>query len=99
METFINNEIEIQYDLKPNGVVIRINNDNGCILRICGVPKELVFDKKGWIKEFIDITYPKVDSIKQKSDIILDNSENTDSIINQTKIPIQDEWIYPLGII
>ena len=54
----IYDEFELQIDDKPNGVVIRLNNDR-CILRICGVPKELVYDEKGIRREFIDITYPK----------------------------------------
>ncbi len=50
---------ELQVDEKPNGAVIRINDKRGCRLRICGVPKELVFDEKGEVRSFIDITYPK----------------------------------------
>jgi len=52
--------LEIQFDEKPNGAVIRVNNVNGCILRICGIPKELVFDENGNVREFVDIAYPKV---------------------------------------
>jgi hypothetical protein len=50
---------ELQIDLKPNGAVIRLNGENGCILRICGIPLKMVVDSNGEIKEYIDITYPK----------------------------------------
>ena len=50
---------EIQIDEKSNGVVIRINGENRCVLRICGIPKELVLDTNGNLRDFIDITYPK----------------------------------------
>jgi hypothetical protein len=59
----INNDmdiLEIQFDEKPNGAVIRVNNVRGCILRICRIPKELVFDENGKVREFVDIAYPKV---------------------------------------
>jgi hypothetical protein len=49
---------EIQYDIKPQGAVIRVNDANRCLLRICRIPKELVFDKNGNVKDFVDITYP-----------------------------------------
>jgi hypothetical protein len=52
--------LEIQFDEKPNGVVIRVNSVRGCILRICGIPKELVFDENGKVREFVDIAYPKL---------------------------------------
>jgi len=52
-------EYEFQVDLKPSGAVIRINDENGCALRICGIPKELVFEPDGTTKKYIDITYPK----------------------------------------
>ena len=49
---------ELQIDEKPNGVVIRLNDKQGkCVLRICGIPKELVYQGNDR-KEFIDITYP-----------------------------------------
>jgi len=52
---------EFQVDEKPSGVVIRLNDDKGrCILRICRVPKEIVYEGTE-IREFIDITYPKND--------------------------------------
>lgn len=51
--------MEVQVDAKPQGVVIRINDEHRCILRICGIPHELVFDGYGNRREFIDITYPK----------------------------------------
>lgn len=50
---------EVQVDNKPSGVVIRINDENRCVLRICKIPRELVFEADGKVKEFIDITYPK----------------------------------------
>lgn len=52
-------EFELQIDEKPNGIVIRLNDAERCVLRICNLPKELVFDKDGTVKEFIDITYPQ----------------------------------------
>jgi hypothetical protein len=58
MQTFIES-FELQVDEKPNGAVIRINDVRGCRIRICGIPKELVFDEKGKVRSFIDITYPK----------------------------------------
>jgi len=51
---------EVQVDDKPMGVVIRINDENRCVLRICRIPRELVFEPDGKVKEFIDITYPKI---------------------------------------
>jgi len=51
---------EVQVDLKPNGAVLRVNDGKkGCILRICGIPKELVFEADGKVKQHIDIAYPK----------------------------------------
>ena len=58
MQTFLQ-QFELQVDEKPNGAVIRINDVFGCKIRICGVPKELVFDEQGEVRTFIDITYPK----------------------------------------
>ena len=51
-------EFELQIDEKPNGIVIRLNDEKGCVLRICGLPKKLVYNGAE-LKEFIDITYPK----------------------------------------
>jgi len=48
---------ELQVDLKPNGAVIRLNDEKGCVLRICGIPKNMVFEPNGEIKEYIDISY------------------------------------------
>lgn len=59
MEKFIKNFIknfELQIDEKPNGMVIRLNDEKGCILRICGIPKKLVYQGDE-IREFIDIVY------------------------------------------
>lgn len=50
--------MEVQYDLKSNGAVIRINATNGCIFKMCKVPVELVFDSQGNPKDFVDIEYP-----------------------------------------
>lgn len=52
---------EVQVDEKPSGVVIRINDENRCILRICRIPRDLVFDPDGKVKDFVDITYPKIE--------------------------------------
>jgi hypothetical protein len=51
-------EFELQVDQKPNGAVIRLNDENGCVLRICSVPLDIVFEPDGTQKKFIDITYP-----------------------------------------
>ena len=59
MVSSIQNNIEFQLDEKPNGFVIRINNETGCVIRICQIPKELIFDENGEVKNHIDITYPK----------------------------------------
>lgn len=53
----IQGEVELQFDLKPNGAVIRVNTAEKCILRICRVPRHLVFNYDGTVKDFIDITY------------------------------------------
>lgn len=50
---------ELQFDEKRNGAVIRVNGDNGCKLRICRIPKELIFDENGEVREFIDIMFPE----------------------------------------
>jgi len=52
-------EYEFQVDQKPHGAVIRLNDENGCVLRICGIPKELVFNPDGTPRTYIDIIYPK----------------------------------------
>ena len=49
-------ELEFQLDKKPSGYVIRVNDEHGCILRICKIPFHLVEDKNG-VKGFIDIEY------------------------------------------
>lgn len=51
---------ELQFDLKPNGAVIRLNDEKGCVLRICGIPKEIIFEPSGEVKEYIDFIYPKI---------------------------------------
>lgn len=58
MET-VTKIFELQIDEKPNGMVIRLNDEKGCIVRICGIPKELLCEPNSEIKENIDITYPK----------------------------------------
>jgi len=50
---------ELQFDLKHNGAVIRLNDENGCVLRICSIPKEMVFEPSGEVRQYVDITYPK----------------------------------------
>jgi len=45
-------EFELQIDEKPSGGVIRLNDDKGCILRICQIPKDL-----GDGVDFIDVVY------------------------------------------
>jgi len=51
-------QLELQFDEKPWGAVIRVNTATGCKLRMCRIPKELVFDENQEVKEFVDITYP-----------------------------------------
>ena len=63
MET-ITKEFELQIDEKPNGAVIRLNDETGCVLRICGVPTNMVYEDDGSIKKYIDIT---LSSITQNS--------------------------------
>lgn len=53
----ITKTFELQIDSKQNGAVIRLNDEKGCTLRICGIPKEIVFTENGKLKEFIDIAY------------------------------------------
>jgi hypothetical protein len=50
---------ELQIDLLPSGGVIRLNDEKGCVLRICKIPQDLILNADGEIKEFIDITYPQ----------------------------------------
>ena len=56
-------QLELQFDEKPWGAVIRVNTATGCKLRMCQIPKELVFDDEGEVKEFVDITYPKAEKL------------------------------------
>jgi len=51
---------ELQFDLKPNGAVIRLNDEKGCVLRICGIPKRMVFETSGEVKEYVDISYGNI---------------------------------------
>ena len=51
--------LEIQIDEKPNGAVIRVNDESKCVLRICNIPKYLVFDKDGNPLTTIDLTFPQ----------------------------------------
>lgn len=55
METIIK-EFELQVDEKLNGAVIRLNDETGCIIRICGIPFDQVFEPNGDRKKYIDIT-------------------------------------------
>lgn len=84
METF-----ELQYDLKPNGAVIRVNSEKGCVLRICQIPKELIFDKQGNVREYIDIVFPKVEKPSDEREYVTD-------IIKEKVIQIivNKFWIY-----
>jgi hypothetical protein len=53
---------ELQIDEKPNGCVIRLNDEKGCVLRICSIPKKLIYNHgvPEDIREYIDISYPKI---------------------------------------
>ena len=57
MEVF-EKQFELQSDKKPNGAVRWLNDERGCVLRICSIPRELVFDEQGNVREAIDISYP-----------------------------------------
>lgn len=59
--------VEIQFDEKPMGAVIRINDETGCIFRICQIPKELIFHPDGTRKQFIDLTYPTIQNTPNKN--------------------------------
>lgn len=48
-------ELQID-DSKPSGVVIRLNDEKGCVLRICRIPRKLVFKNPIDIRECIEIT-------------------------------------------
>jgi hypothetical protein len=55
METIIKN-FELQVDKKPNGAVIRLNDETGCVVRVCAIPTEMVYEPDGTPKKSIDIT-------------------------------------------
>ena len=60
METITGN-FEIQFDKKPMGSVIRINDEQGrCILRVCQIPNKLVFEPDGMVREFVDVVAKKL---------------------------------------
>ena len=61
----ITKEFELQLDEKPNGFVIRLNDKEKCVLRICQIPKTLNVQV-----DFIDATYTKsvVPEFMQKID-------------------------------
>jgi hypothetical protein len=77
MQTF-EHYFEMQVDEMPNGAVIRVNDARGCRIRICGVPRELVFNEQGEVRTFIDITYPKqtLSSLINSSENINENPKN-----------------------
>jgi len=54
----IQKTFELQIDEKSNGYVIRLNDEEGCVLRICKIPDHLIVKKNGKFK-FIDIEYKK----------------------------------------
>lgn len=54
----IQKELEFQLDKKPSGYVIRLNDEHGCLLRICKIPSHLIETRNGR-KGFIDLEYPK----------------------------------------
>ena len=59
MET-ITGTFEIQFDNKPMGAVVRINDEFGrCILRVCQIPQNLVFNPDGTVREFVDVVVKK----------------------------------------
>ena len=62
-KTFEN--FELQIDEKFNKVIIRLNDKEKCVLRICNIPREMVF-LGGTKREFIDIRYPNDSSDVKK---------------------------------
>jgi uncharacterized FlaG/YvyC family protein len=66
MET-ISENLELQIDEKPNGCVIRINDAKGCRVRVCQIPRELVYNEQGELRDFIDITYPNFKIVTGKA--------------------------------
>lgn len=51
-------EFELQIDEKPNGYVIRLNDKDECVLRICQIPKE-VMHKANLVDIVYSDTHPK----------------------------------------
>ena len=90
MESIFKN-YELQIDEKPSGVVIRLNDDTGkCVLRICRVPKILVYSGEE-IKEFIDITYPAKENLKTFEQFINEsNAEQTFGVLGSKEQQKQD---------
>jgi len=75
----IQKELEFQLDKKPGGYVIRVNDEHGCILRICQIPFHLVEDKNG-IRGYIDIAYPN----EEKIEWIIKHPGTGEKIIRET---------------
>src|SRR5208283_5194528 len=63
METQYYKKVELQIDEKPQGIDIRLNTAEKCVLRICGLPKNLIYNVDGSCKEFIDICYPDINNM------------------------------------
>ncbi len=63
----IRQTFELQIDEKSNGITIRLNDASKCFLRICNIPKGLVYTGKK-INEFIDVAYPTVSNEKSDAD-------------------------------
>lgn len=96
-------KFELQFDLKPNGAVIRLNDEKGCILRICGIPKNMVFQLNGEVREYIDITYPQNKSIdtnapvnltEHQHEVLIDvNESNTYKADTRTLHVLEDKGL------
>lgn len=47
---------ELQIDENQNGMVIRLNDEENCVLRISRIPKKLIYSGAE-IRNFIDINF------------------------------------------
>jgi hypothetical protein len=48
-------ELSIYKTINNKTCTIHLNDENGCILRICNIPKKIVYKPDGELREFIDI--------------------------------------------
>lgn len=82
-------EFELQFDEKPNGYVLRLNNKDRCVLRICQIPKDLIV-KDG----FVDVVYKdSIPEFIQKIDwkLLREQKQAVSNLINRTRCTIELE--------